>query len=133
MKAAFDKFLPDTILKLIRAIHAMLNSSNRRHNFELLQELMEVAKHKILHLAETRWLSLQAVAIRIWEQWNPLYMFALQNDHHVAEMMAINTTEGHELYHYFTLLRYILPKINNLNKFFQSKEVIVHLVQDKTE
>ena len=50
-------------------------SSKRNHQFQLIQEVVQVEQHKVLKLCETRWLSREAVIDRIIEQWDALHLF----------------------------------------------------------
>ena len=43
-------------------------SSKRQHDFQMIQDVVHVPKHRILKLSQTRWLSIGAVIDRIFEQ-----------------------------------------------------------------
>ena len=51
-------------------------SSKRKHQFQLMQEVAEAPKHRILKLAQTRWLSMEAVISRLIQQWDTLKLYS---------------------------------------------------------
>lgn len=70
------KVLPRTCEDLARNIYNFFKSSAKRQfHFQQFQELLELDVHKMLHLSQTRWLSLLSVVLRINEQWDALLMY----------------------------------------------------------
>ena len=51
------------------------NSSKRIDQLNECQVFCNLKPHKLLHPAQTRWLSLQAAVDRVLENWDPLIMF----------------------------------------------------------
>lgn len=68
--------LPHFIETVTRDIHNYFaNSPKRISEFKAFQDFCNVKAHKILHPAQTRWLSLLSVVERILEQYNALVLF----------------------------------------------------------
>lgn len=51
------------------------HSSKQQQYFHLIHDLINAPKHKMLKLAQPRWLSRAAVVCRILEQWTSLQLF----------------------------------------------------------
>ena len=127
--------LPECVMKLFTNTHAMLRSGNRQHDYEELQNELGIVAHKILRISTTRWLSLEACVNRLIEQYDSLLTFAerLVNDKDVlaetvAECMRKSTT-----IQYLYLLRKTLGEMNILNKFFQTRGVVIHKAGEQIE
>jgi len=133
------KLLPSRLEGVLRDIGAYFSCSAKRQcEFGLIQDAVgEGAKHKILKLCDTRWLSRGAVVGRILEQWTCLKLFFQTemrdvNDRtekdkagHTYQIMNSSGTE-----HMLLFLHYILPKIDRLNAQFQSTSLNIHRVSD---
>lgn len=68
--------LPKAVEDCVRDIYNYIGNSPKR--VEVLKEFQNFTQtkiHKILHPAQTRWLSLEAVVCRIIEQYNALKLF----------------------------------------------------------
>ena len=99
-------------------------SSKRQHLFQIIQDVAQTPKHKMLKLAETRWLSRGALVRRILEQWEALRLF-------FQEESRTDKVDGASLIHktmtalgtkYMLLfLSYILSKVDKMNIEFQSQ------------
>ena len=63
-----ETFLKDTCAYFAR-------SSKRMKEFEMIQAAVKITNHRILKLAQTRWLSRGMVVARILEQWEALKLF----------------------------------------------------------
>lgn len=106
----------------------MQSSSKRQHELRQFQVFAEVEIHKILHPSQTRWLSLTAVVSRILEQWAALQLFFnekyLEERLHAAEQIHQGLNDPF-MKLYFLFLKFVLPKIANLNQYFQSEKVLI--------
>lgn len=69
------KSLPRACEDLTRNKYNYLNSSKRQSEFKQFQSFLEIDLHKILHPAQTRWLSLCSVVSRLLEQWSALQLY----------------------------------------------------------
>lgn len=70
------KKLPRSPEQFARNIDSFFSSSAKRQSeFMEFQMFMDTEPHKMLHPAQTRWLSLTAVVERILEQWEPLKLY----------------------------------------------------------
>lgn len=74
--SAAARILPSQIEDFIRDVyHYFSNSSKRIDQFNECQIFCKLKPHKLLHPAQTRWLSLQAAVDRVLENWDPLILF----------------------------------------------------------
>lgn len=112
-------------------------SAKRQSEFQQFQEFMGVDIHKMLHPAQTRWLSLSLVIDRIVGQWEALKLY-------FTDQWMVEKTIAAESIHvslmdpfiklYFLFLKWALPKITKANEYFQSsKAVIVNVHEVMTE
>lgn len=123
------KMLPRNCEDLPRNIYSFFkNSSKRQCKLVQFQMFANLEVHKILHPSQTRWLSLAAVVDRILEQWNALRLFF---DHEWLNERLMAVEEIHRQLNnpfmkgFYLFLQWALPKFTNLNKYFQSENVIV--------
>lgn len=118
--------LPRGIEDLARDIYNYFSNSPKR--IETLKEFQHFTNtkiHKILHPAQTRWLSLEAVVCRILEQYNALILFftdALANDRVLAAEGILLKLRDPFTKPYFQFLEFTLSFFNNLNRQMQSEE-----------
>lgn len=101
----------------------------------MIQEAVKAASHRILKIAQTRWLSRGAVVARILEQWEPLALFFEAESPKdrvdgAAGILKVMKTPGTR--HMLLFLDYVLPKIDSLNVQFQSEAFRVHEVFKST-
>jgi len=100
------------------------------HEFKLIQEAIQIEQHHIPKLAQTRWLSRGQVVACIVEQWDALLLFfqAQTSSDRVdgaAQIHKTMTTPGTK--HMFLFLNFLLPKIDRMNKEFQSESFRTHV------
>src|SRR5277367_672053 len=106
-------------------------SSKRNHQFQLIQDIVQAQKHKVLKLCETRWLSREAVIERILEQWDALHLY-FQSEASVdkvdgaGQILQMINTAGTK--HMLLFVSYILGKVNVMNMEFQSENFRLHKV-----
>lgn len=99
-------------------------SSKRNHDFRLIQEVLDMPSHKMLKLAQTRWLSRGKVVSRVLEQWDALKLF-FQSESRTdkvdgaSQIHKMMTTRGTK--HMLLFINYILGKVDMMNIEFQSQ------------
>lgn len=127
--------IPHEILELVQNCYKMLNSSKKAHNFANLQCFLDTPKRKICRLVETRWLSLEEIIKRIIEQWYVLLEFSkeLANEGDVLANKVNFIMQKLETKCFLYLLQYTLKILNNLNKFFQRRDIVIYEVKCKVE
>ncbi|XP_046855931.1 protein ZBED8-like [Xenia sp. Carnegie-2017] len=104
-------------------------SSQRQHQFRLIQDIVEAPRHKVLKLSQTRWLSRDQVVARILEQWDALKLFFQSESpcdrvDGAVKIYATMTTNGTK--HIMAFLNYILSKVDRLNAEFQAQDFKLH-------
>ena len=129
------KTLPRMCKDLLRNTYSHFSHSAKRiHEFSQFQEFCHLKPHKILHISQTRWLSLHAAVARILEKWEPLKLYFIHRDleDRLETTSLISTTMADpSVKLYLILLKLILPKFNNLNLMFQKQEPTIHLLHQK--
>lgn len=129
------KCLPRSCEDLARNIYGFFkHSSKRQAQFKEFQVFCNVDPHNILRPSQTRWLSLLSVVQRILEQWEPLKLFFTANyiEHRLlASEQIYNALQNTEIKLFYIFLDWVLPKFVNLNKYFQSEEVVIINLHDK--
>jgi len=104
-------------------------SSKRNHEFQLIQDVVQVQQHKVLKLCETRWLSREAVIERILEQWDALQLY-FQSQASVDKVdgagQILQTMNTPRTKHMLLFVGYILGKVNEMNIEFQSQNFRLH-------
>lgn len=134
------KHVPAYVEQLCRDIHNFLNNSPlRAAKFNELQDIMNLKPLKMLHPSATRWLSLEAVVNRMLERYEVLKVYFSFQDASVDGKQAEKMREIHEklcnplTMLYLNLLGYVIPKINKLNRMFQSENPKVYQLYSETE
>lgn len=116
--------LPDTVEKLIRNVFSyMSHSFKRQSEFKDFQVFLNIKPHKLLHPAQTRWLSLNAAVSRVLEQYEALKLyFRSEEFDKVTGALEINVALNNPINKlYLQFLEYILPTFTDLNTEFQSE------------
>lgn len=86
--------LPDSTERLLREIYKYFQySSKKLGEYKEFQSFCSVKPHKLLHPAQTRWLSLISVVKRVLEQWDALKLF-FQNEVLTNPEKNINSAES---------------------------------------
>ncbi|KAI4455395.1 hat family dimerization domaincontaining protein-related [Holotrichia oblita] len=121
--------LPAECEKLARNIYNFFkNSSNRQANFQQFQAFAEVEVHKILKPSQTRWLSIATVSQRILEQWYALKLYFTDRwlgGHVVSSEEIYFALNDPFMELYYCFLSWVLPKISNINQYFQSDKIVI--------
>lgn len=107
------KTLPIQCEDLIRNIYTFFSHSAKRKNqFKEFHGFCNTKPHKLVHVSQTRWLSLHQAVARVIEQWRPLSLYfsskaveqRLLTVHNVSD--ALNDPS---IWCYFHFLDYVLP------------------------
>jgi hypothetical protein len=68
--------LPNDVEKLVPNIYNYMNHSFKRQSeYQSFQTFLNIKPHKMLHPAQTRWLSLSAAVGRVLEQFEALKLY----------------------------------------------------------
>lgn len=123
------KTLPRRCEDLARDIYNFLKCSAKRQAVLVqFQTFLDLKPHKMLHPAQTRWLSLVAVVERILEQWEALLLFFTDmslSEHILSADHILALLRDPFIKMYYLFLQWILPKFTTLNAYFQSSKVAV--------
>ncbi|XP_008553290.3 uncharacterized protein LOC103575332 [Microplitis demolitor] len=129
------KKLPKSCKDLTRNVYGEFkNSAKQQHLFKKFQIFLDIDIHKILCLAQTRWLSLKTVVSRIIEQWPALELYFRD------QMLTIRLKSVEQIVQalnnpiiklFYLFLDYILLKFTKLNELFQSSSVVVTSLHDR--
>lgn len=129
------KMLPRRCEDLAKEIYGFFkNSAKRKAIFLQFQKLFNLKEHKILRLAQTRWLSFHQVINRILEQWEALKVFFVDmvaEEKSAAADRIFQNLHDPQIKLFFLFLDWILPKFNILNSFFQSEKCVIASAHDK--
>lgn len=124
--------LPRFVEDVTRDIYNYFSSSPKRTaQFREFQIFCDVKIHKILHPAQTRWLSVQNVVCRILEQYGALQLYftdAVSRNDVLAVDNILSKMNDPTTKLFLQFLEFILPFFNNLNKEMQSESVKIHVL-----
>ena len=129
------KTLPRKCEDLIRSVYTYFSHSAKRlSEFSEFQEFCQTKPHKILHVSQTRWLSLHMAVERVLEQWKPLSLYFTKK--HLEDRLSASTSIHEALRDpsmliYYQFLNFILPHFTKFNQLFQRTEPTIHLLHDK--
>lgn len=126
--------LPPEPEKLVRDIFTYMQYSFKRFTeFKEFQVFLNLKPHKLLHPAQTRWLSLSAVIVRTLEQYDALklYFQGQHFDNVQASSAIFNSLNNPVMKVYLEFLEYVLPIFNDLNLEFQSESPKIHILYER--
>lgn len=134
------KKLPESTERLLREIYKYFQFSSKKYGeFKEFQTFCSVKPHKLLHPAQTRWLSLISVVRRVLEQWNALKLF-FQNEVLTNTDKKVNSAESinnmlQNIFQkmYLLFLDHILPTVINLNLEMQAEKPKIFLLYSNVE
>lgn len=116
--------LPKDVEDLARDVFSYFSCSPKRIGMlKEFQSFMNVKPHKLLHLSQTRWLSLHMVVSRLLEQWDALKLYfteAVFNDRLIASDTILQRLNNPFTKMYLEFLDFALPIFNTLNLQMQS-------------
>lgn len=124
--------LPRFVEDLTRDVYNYFSSSPKRiSDFVEFQNYANVSIHKILHPAQTRWLSVHMVVTRILEQYNALKLYftdaVSQKDVLSTENILIKLNDPVTRL-FLQFLDFALPIFNNLNRDMQAESPKLHII-----
>lgn len=127
--------LPSAIEELTRNIYNYFSNSPKRvETFKEFQKFTNVKIHKILHPAQTRWLSVESVVVRILEQYEALKLFFIDasvSDRTVTAANILQNLQDPLTKMFLMFLEFVLPIFNNLNRELQSATPQIHNLHKK--
>ena len=126
------KVLPSYLEAFLKDVTSYFSrSSKRRRDFLAIQEAVGVVPHKMIKLAQTRWLSREKVITTIIEQYDALIPYFRKEsniDKVDGARKIFDTLTNCGTKHMLLFLQYILQKVNALNIKFQSEHFRVHVL-----
>ncbi|KAK3911427.1 Zinc finger protein 862 [Frankliniella fusca] len=130
-----SKALPRACEDLARNTYSFFKHSSKRvAQFAEFQQYLEVAEHKMLLLSVTRWLCLRENIDRILEQWEPLRLYLtearFEDSTHGTEMLY-SWLNDPQMKAYYLFLAWVLPKVSQMNAYFQHSKVVVTSLYEK--
>lgn len=130
------KTLPRGIEDFARDVYNYIqNSPKRLGDFKEFQSFLDIKPHKLLHPAQTRWLSLLPVVKRLLEQLPALKLYfqnAVLNDRLLAAQTIHVKSMDPSTELYLNFLDYVLPYFHDINKETQSESPKLYLLYDRT-
>lgn len=129
--------LPVYIEVIVRDIHNYLNTSPKRTKaFMEFQKFLELKPLKMLHPAQTRWLSLLPVVTKVIDHYNALKLFF--QDQVFSEKTELNHSrqildklDDPITYLYLSFLEFILPSFQDLNREMQNEKPQIHILYSR--
>ncbi|XP_037301008.1 uncharacterized protein LOC115447681, partial [Manduca sexta] len=109
------------------------NSPKRIGDYKEFQCFVNVKPNKLLHPAQTRWLSLLQVVKRLLEQLPALKLYfqsAVLTDRLLAAQSILHKCMEPTTELYLEFLHFVLPYFNDLNKEMQSESPKLYLLYD---
>ncbi|CAD6230789.1 GSCOCG00012201001-RA-CDS, partial [Cotesia congregata] len=129
--------LPRSVEDLIRNLGSHFNRSAKRIDaFKEFQEFFGVKIHKILTLAQTRWLSVEGCVDRLLEQYVPLNHYLRQtvfDDPSKTTEDMLSTMENKFTIIYLEFMSYVLGLTTDFNVLFQSEKPLLHILKPEVE
>ena len=126
--------LPRTAEELLRDVYNYFyHSSKRQAEFRAFQSFAEVEPHKLLHLCQTRWLSLHACVSRVIQQWDVLIQYfqaVVDQDNLLVSQKILNHLQNTIWKLYFHFLDFVLTKFTELILMFQSAKTSIHCLHN---
>lgn len=132
--AACEK-LPRGVEDVVRDVYNYFSNSPKR--IEVLKEFQTFTNtkiHKILHPAQTRWLSVEAAVVRLLEQYNALILFftdAVTTDRLLSVETILKRLKDPLTKVFLQFLEFVLPFFNNMNREMQSTQPKIHKIHSQ--
>ncbi|XP_069363479.1 SCAN domain-containing protein 3-like [Maniola hyperantus] len=129
------KKLPRGVEDFARDVYNYIqNSPKRIGDYKEFQYFVNVKPYKLLHPAQTRWLSLLQVVKRLLEQLPALKLYfqsAVLTDRLLAAQSILDKCLEPTTELYLEFLNFVLPYFNNLNKEMQCESPKLYLLYEK--
>ncbi|CAH1183927.1 unnamed protein product [Phaedon cochleariae] len=127
--------LPRSLEEFIRQIYNhFANSSKRLEDLHQFQSFLNQKPYKMLHPAQTRWLSLQAVVDRVLLSWDALKLYftsAVMIDGLRSSQTVLDSLNTPIVKIYLLFLNYISNIVNKLNLEFQSEKPKIYILSQR--
>lgn len=125
--------LPRSLEDLARDVYSYFHYSSNHTQLEEFKDFTQVKPHKLLHPAQTRWLSLHAVVSKILEKYDSLKSYftnavlvdKLEAPETILQRLRMPVTKL-----YLMFLDFILPIFDNLDKQMQSESSQIHVLNN---
>ncbi|KAH6932624.1 hypothetical protein HPB50_008193 [Hyalomma asiaticum] len=128
--------LPRVVQDLVRDVYSYFSSSPKRiDTLTKFQAFLELKPHKLLHSAQTRWLSLLTAVDRFLEQYDALEMYfatAASTERLLASEKIHKGLQDPLKKLFLMFLSFVLP-LFNLNKQMQSNDPQLHKLSKNAE
>lgn len=129
--------LPRSVEDLLRNLGSHFSrSSHRQVKFREFQVFFKTEIHKILSVAITRWLSLEACVNRALEQYDALIAYltcvALEDPSRTTDDMLI-TMRNKFTKVYLEFMSYVLGLLTNFNTMFQAEKPLLYKLKPEVE
>ncbi|BFZ21019.1 hypothetical protein BsWGS_24058 [Bradybaena similaris] len=123
-----SKSLPSWLEMFLKNVCCYFTRSSKRlHSFQLIQDFVKVPDHRMIKLAQTRWLSQGKVVSHILEQWDALLLFfQIEATSDKVDGAGEMNTAGTK--HMLLFVNYIIAKVDRMNIEFQSEHLRIHKV-----
>lgn len=129
--------LPQEIESFARDVYNFVeNSPKNIGNFASILKILEEKPRKLLHPAQTRWMSLEAVVKRLIQVFEGLQIFidfSANIDNNEKVKSSQRQIRNPVTLLYLEFLSYILPVINNPNRLFQRENPSIHVLHREME
>lgn len=131
------KMLPRQCEDLVRNIYTFFSHNAKRlqHDFKEFQTFCEVKPHKMLHIAQTSWLSLHMAVESVLKHWKPLILcFTKQQleEHSIVTTNILDSLCDPLVLLCFKFLSFVLPKFTEFSLLFRKADSTVHLLHCKS-
>ncbi|XP_070529870.1 SCAN domain-containing protein 3-like [Cardiocondyla obscurior] len=124
--------LPDICENLIKGVASYISGSAKRCAILAeFQNFFHVDRHKVLKLANTRWLSFQKCVCRLLENWDVLksyFLLAVVEDKLKSAETILHYFQDNLIKAYLLFLKYSLNFFNTFNALFQFRNILIHLL-----
>ena len=128
-----------TLEDLCRNVYSHFNrSSLRQKDYRQFQEFVQAEPHKLLGVAQTRWLSLESSISRLLEQWDALRLYftsliAEKRDPSYTTESILRGLTNKYLQAQLEFLSFQLHRLNEFNTMFQSSDPVLHHLYDEVQ
>ncbi|XP_017892308.1 uncharacterized protein LOC108632323 isoform X2 [Ceratina calcarata] len=132
---ACEKLPPHVEYLLLSLYRYFTTSPKKEESLKDIQEIMNMAKKKLLQSSTTNWLALSQCIDRVLKHWNVLYTYFAVQMYTVADALFPAMTLEEGIFNrmnypltkaYLEFLNYVLRLSANFNALFQTNDIIVH-------
>lgn len=125
--------LPRSLEDLARDVYSYFHYVHNHSTLEEFQAFIQVKPHRLLHPAQTRWLSMHSVVSKLLEKYDALKSYftnavlvdKLEAPETILQRLSTPVTKL-----YLMFLDFILPFFDNLDKQMQSESSQIHVIHN---